>query len=158
MTYSKKCIGESEKMSKNNRNKEYRKSAKRSKNSGFGKLMMSLVILGAVLLLFINVALPMLKDSVKKAAAEKTVDMITENAEKIAADNPKVAEVLENMTEEDKEVGTEIIENHMDAETVSEVSGYVADGDQDALIKYAAENLTPEEMAQLLELYGKYGN
>ena len=145
-------------MSKNSRKNVNKKQPKRHKNSGFGRLMLSLVILGTVVLLFINVALPMLKDSVKHAAAEKTVDMITENADKIAGDNPQVAEVLENMSDEDKEVVTEIIENHMDADSVAEVTGYVTDGDKEALMKYAVENLSPEEIAQLAELYGKYSN
>ena len=149
---------EEEKMSKNNRKKVNRKPEKGHKYSAFGRLMLSLVILGTVILLFINIALPMLKDSVKHTAAEKTVDMITENADKIAGDNPKVAEVLENMSDEDKEVVTGIIENHMDPQEVAEVTGYITDGDQEALMKYAVENLTPEEMAQLAELYGKYSN
>ncbi|WP_029230966.1 hypothetical protein [Butyrivibrio sp. VCB2006] len=145
-------------MSKNNRNKAHKKTPKTSKNSGFGRLMLSLVILGVVLLLFINYALPMLKQSVKKAAAEKTVDVITENAAKVAGENSLVTKVLENMSEEDKEVVTEIVENHMDKESVSEVMDYVNEGDKEGLMKYAAENLTPEEMAKLAELYMKYGD
>ena len=144
-------------MSKNNRNKAYKNGAKRQKNSRFGRLMMSLVILGVVVLLFINYALPMLKGSVKKAAAEKTVDILTENAVKVAGEDSQVAQILENMSEEDKEVVTEIVENHMDAESVTEVMGYVSEGDKDGLMRYAAENLTPEEIAKLAELYGKYG-
>ena len=61
------------------------------------------------------------------------------------------------MSEEDKEVVTEIVENHMDAESVTEVMGYVSEGDKDGLMRYAAENLTPEEIAKLAEMYGKYG-
>ena len=144
-------------MSKNNRNKAYRNGANKQKNSGFGRLMMSLVILGVVALLFINYALPMLKGSVKKAAAEKTVDILTENAVKVAGEDSEVAQILENMSEEDKEVVTEIVENHMDAESVTEVMGYVSEGDKDGLMRYAAENLTPEEIAKLAEMYGKYG-
>ena len=143
-------------MSKNNRKNVNKKPAKRHKNSAFGRLMLSLVTLGTVILLFINIALPMLKDSVKHAAAEKTVDIITEHADKIAADNPKVAEAIENMSEEDKEVVTQIVENHMDPEEVAEVTGYINDGDKEGLMKYAVENLTPEELAQLAELYSKY--
>lgn len=145
-------------MSKNSRKKVNRKAAKARKNSAFGRLMLSLVILGTVILLFINVALPMLKSSVKHAAAEKTVDMITDNADKIAGENSEVAQVLENMSDEDKEVVTQIVENHMDPEEVAEVTGYINDGDKDALMKYAVENLSPEELAQLAELYGKYSN
>ena len=145
-------------MSKNNRNKIHKNTAKAHKNSGFGRLMMSLVILGVVVLLFINYALPMLKTSFKKSAAEKTVEVLTENAVKVAGEDSQVTQILENLSDEDKEVVTEIVENHMDAESVTEVMGYVSDGDKDGLMKYAAENLSPEELAQLAELYGKYGN
>ena len=145
-------------MSKNNRNNVNRKPAKKHKNSAFGRLMLSLVILGTVILLFINIALPMLKESVKHVAAEKTVDVITENAEKLAGDNPKVAKALENMSDEDKEVVTQIVENHMDPEEVAEVTGYINDGDKEGLMKYAVENLSPEELAQLAKLYSKYSD
>ncbi len=143
-------------MSKNSRKKVYNNSGKAGNNSAFGKVMIIIVILGVVILLFINYALTLLKQSVKKIAAEKTVDIITNNAEKIARNNPEVSKILDSMTEEDKEVVAQIIENHMDAESVSEVMEYVNEGDKDGLIKYAAENLTAEEISQLMGLYGKY--
>ena len=149
-------MGEEEKMSKKSRNNVYNKPGKASNNSPFGQLMLSIIILGVVALIFINFALPLLKQSVKKVAAQKTVDIITENAEKIAASNPEVAEILDSLTEEDKEVVSEIIENHMDNESISEVMEYVKDGNQEELIKYATENLTPEEMTELIGIYGKH--
>ena len=156
MTYSKKLVGELEKMSKNNRKKVYKKPAKQGNNSTFGKAMITIIVLGIVFLLFYNYGYPMLKKTIKRAAAQKTMDVITENVEKIAGNNPQVAEVLESLTEEDKEAVAEIIENHLDAESVGEVMGYVSEGDEEALIKYASENLTQEEISDLLELYGKY--
>ena len=145
-------------MSKNNRNSVNSKTKKPSKNTAFGKLMCSLVILGVVLLLFINFALPLLKKEVSHMAAEKTVDIITQNADKIAGDNQEVKKVIESMSDEDKEVVTEIIENHMDAKTATEVMGYVNDGDKEALMKYAAENLTAEETLELINIAGKYAD
>ncbi len=144
-------------MSKNNRKNVNEQSSKHRNNGGFGRLMISLIILGVVILLFVKFALPMLKSSAKKVAAEKTVDVLIENADKISGGNEQVTQVLESMTEEDKEIVSEIIENHMDAESVSEVMEYVNDGDKEGLMKYATENLTPEEIEKLAELYGKYG-
>ncbi|MBQ2313960.1 MAG: hypothetical protein II187_03580 [Treponema sp.] len=46
----------------------------------------------------------------------------------------------------------------MDTETVSEVMEYVTDGDQQGLIEYASENLSPEEVMELMEIYGKYAD
>ncbi|SFC34876.1 hypothetical protein [Butyrivibrio sp. YAB3001] len=144
-------------MSKNNRKKVCTKPARPVNKSCFEKVMITLIIAGVVILMFINYALPVIKNSAKKVAAEKTVDMITKNAEKIAVENPQVAEVLESLTEEDKQVVSEIIENHMDSETVGEVMGYVTNGDKESLVKYAADNLTAEEISELMKLYGKYG-
>lgn len=149
-------MGEEEKMSKNNRNKKYNNASKQGKSSTFGKLMISVMVLGIVLLIFINYALPMLKESASKVVADKTVDLITENAEKIAEGNPEIKQFLENMSEEDKETVSEIISEHTDAETVSEVIGYVNSGDKESLIEYATQNLSPEEISTLMELYGKY--
>ena len=143
-------------MSKNNRKNINTKSGKPSKNTAFGKLMISLIILGIVILIFRNFAWPLLKKSASHAAAEKTVDIITQNADKIAETNPEVAQILESMTPEDKETVTEIIESHIDAETAGEVMKYVNEGDKDALIEYATENLSPEEIAELVNMYGKY--
>ncbi len=149
-------LGEVQKMSKDNRKKVNTKTQKAEKNSTFGKVMITIIVLGIVILLFYNFVFPKVKKSVSHIAAEKAVDVITKNAEKVAETNPEVARVLESMTEEDKEVVTEIIENHIDAGAATEIMGYVQDGDKDALMDYATENLSPEEIAELMKLYGKY--
>ena len=143
-------------MSKDNRKKVNTKPQKPSKNTTFGKVMITIIILGIVFLLFYNFVLPKVKKGVSHFAAEKTVEVITQNAEKVAESNPEVAKILESMTEEDKDTVTEIIENHMDAGTAAEIAGYVQDGNKEALMDYATENLSPEEMAELMKLYLKY--
>ncbi len=143
-------------MSKNNRKKEYTNSAKPAKNSLFGQAMITIIILGVITLLFINVILPRMKNKIKEVAAEKTVDIITQNAEKIAGENPEVAQFLESISDEDKETVTEIISEHMDAETVTEVMEYVKDGNKEELIKYAQDNLSESEISDLMEIYGRY--
>ena len=145
-------------MSKNSRKKVNNISGKASKNTGFGRLMFSIVVLGIVLLLFINFALPLLKKEVSHIAAEKTVDMILSDPEKIAGENKEIKKVLESMSDEDKEVVTGIIENHMDAKTVTEIMGYVNDGDKAALMEYVNENLSTDEVMELMEMYGKYSD
>ena len=62
------------------------------------------------------------------------------------------------MSDEDKEVVTEIIENHIDAETATEIMEYVNNGDKAALMEYAGENLSADEMMELMEMYGKYSD
>ena len=143
-------------MSKNNRKKVYNDGAKADKNSTFGKVMITVIILGIVAWLFITYALPGVKKKTAEVAADKTIDIITDNAEKISGGNPEVAEMLESLSEQDKETVKKIMSDHMDAETVTEVMGYVKDGDKEALIDYAQENLSPLEIAELLKIYGKY--
>ncbi|SFP74935.1 hypothetical protein SAMN04487928_10792 [Butyrivibrio proteoclasticus] len=145
-------------MSKNKRKNAYYKSKKEDKNSAFGHLMISIIILGVVVLLFINVALPIIKEGTKKIVAEKTVDLIEDNIDKIAADHPEVKEALESLSEEDRETVTEIIADHIDTETAGEVMEYVNEGDKDGLMEYAVENLSPEEISKLAEIYGRYSH
>ena len=144
-------------MSKNNRKKVYTNRRKSSNSGAFGKLMLSIIILGIVILIFINVALPIVKEKAKEKIAEKTVDVITDNVDKIAGENPEVKEMMESLSEEDKETVAEIISEHMDTETVTEVMEYVNEGDKEGLINYAVENLSPEEISELMEIYGRYG-
>ena len=151
-------LGEVEKMSKNNRKNVNNISTKQNKNTGFGRFMFSIVVLGVVILLFINFALPLMKKKVSHVAAEKTVEMILADPEMIAGDNKEIKKVLESMTDEDKEVVAGIIENHMDAETVTEVMGYVNSGDKEAIMKYVSENLSVEETMELIQMYGKYSD
>ena len=145
-------------MSKNKRKNVYHQNKKEDKNSAFGHLMISIIILGVVVLLFINVALPIIKEGTKKIVAEKTVDLIEDNIDKIAADHPEVKEALESLSEEDRETVTEIIADHIDTETAGEVMEYVNEGDKDGLMEYAVENLSPEEISKLAEIYGRYSN
>ncbi len=145
-------------MSKNKRKNVYHQNKKEDKNSAFGHLMISIIILGVVVLLFINVALPIIKEETKKIVAEKTVDLIEDNIDKIAADHPEVKEALESLSEEDRETVTEIIADHIDTETAGEVMEYVNEGDKDGLMEYAVENLSPEEISKLAEIYSRYSN
>jgi sensor histidine kinase regulating citrate/malate metabolism len=122
------------------------------------RLVFTMIVLCVVIMIFIKVAVPMIAQKTKKAAAEKTVEVITQNAEIIAGDNEEVKEAIQNMSEEDKETLTEIVEDHMDAETVSEVMGYVEKKDKEGLMKYASENLSEEEIIKLIGIYSKYAN
>ncbi len=145
-------------MSKNNRKKVYTKRANTDKNGAFGRLMISIIVLGIVILLFINVALPIIKESARKAVAEKTVDLLTENVDKIAKDHPEIKEALESLSDEDRETITEIVAEHLDTESAGEVMDYVTKGDKEGLMEYAIEKLSPEEMLKIAELYKKYSD
>ena len=116
--------------------------------------MFAAVIL--VLVVFIKVAIPAVKHKAKEAVAEKAVETVFENAGKIPGAGEKIEEITSKMSEEDKQKVTEIVEEHMDAETVTEVMQYVNEGDESGLMQYAAENLSPEEIKELTDMYQKY--
>ncbi|MBO4457335.1 MAG: hypothetical protein J5802_06435 [Butyrivibrio sp.] len=114
------------------------------------------MVICIVLILFVKFAFPMIVKKTKKAAADKAVDIMYENIDKIAGDNPEVKEALESISEEDKEKVSEILAEHMDANTMTEVAGYVNNNDQEGLVEYATENFSPEELAEFKDLYEKY--
>ena len=145
-------------MSKNKRNTVKYDKAGPDRSAAMARLVFTMIVLCVVIMIFIKVAVPMIAQKTKKAAAEKTVEVITQNAEIIAGDNEEVKEAIQNMSEEDKETLTEIVEDHMDAETVSEVMGYVEKKDKEGLMKYASENLSEEEIIKLIGIYSKYAN
>ncbi len=143
-------------MSKNSRKNVYNNRKKSGNGGALIRFILTLAVLSIVVFIFICYAFPIIKNSAKKAAAEKTVDVITENIDAIAGDNEQIKEVVDKMSEEDKETVTEIVTEHMDTETMTEVMDYVNKKDKDGLVRYATENLSEEEISELLEIYSKY--
>ena len=87
---------------------------------------------------------------IKKAIVSEAVDQYIEKSD------GKVKEIAESMTEEDKDTVTEIIANNVELEDIPEVQSYISSGDTEGLMKYAKENLSEDEQAQLAELMLKY--
>jgi hypothetical protein len=142
-------------MSKNKRDKVKYDTTGNDKSGALVRLIFTLIVLCVAAMIFIRLLAPTVKHEAKKIAAEKTVDVITEKIDTIAADNPEVKEIVNNLSEEDKQVVTDIITEHMDTETMSEVMEYVGNKDKEGLMKYAKENLSEEELEQLIDIFGK---
>ena len=143
-------------MSKQSVNKNGKNGKNPGKNSTFEKIMIGVIIAGIIIFVFINFAWPKLSKKTKEVAADKTVEVIVQNADKVSGGNDQIKDMLENLSEEDKKTVSEIIENHMDQETISELMGYVKNKDKESLMKYAAENLSASEILKLMEIYNKY--
>ncbi len=143
-------------MSKQSVNKNEKNGKNPGKNSTFEKIMIGVIIAGIIIFVFINFAWPKLSKKTKEVAADKTVEVIVQNADKVSGGNDQIKDMLENLSEEDKKTVSEIIENHMDQETISELMGYVKNKDKESLMKYAAENLSASEILKLMEIYNKY--
>ena len=65
-------------------------------------------------------------------------------------------EIMDSMSEEDKDTVTEIIAQNFTASTISDLDSYISDDDPEGLMKYAQDNLTEEEVAELEEIMKKY--
>ena len=87
---------------------------------------------------------------VKKAAVEKAMDTYIEKSD------GRVKEIVESMSEEDKDTVTEIIANNVSLDSIPDVTNYVSSGDANALLDYAQENFSDEEIAELTEIMKKY--
>ncbi len=85
-----------------------------------------------------------------KAVVTEALDVYIENAD------GEVKEMAESMTEEDRETVTEIIAENVTLDSVSEMQSYLASGDKDAIIAYAENNLSEEEIQQLTEIMSRY--
>ncbi len=99
----------------------------------------------------------------KKNVADRAADMVVEKAveqalesQGIPADDRVVNEVLEMIDPADKQAVSDIIVNHFDADTVTEVTGQLVSGDSAAAMDTMRENLSEEEMQTLLEMAEKY--
>ncbi len=87
---------------------------------------------------------------IKKAIVNEAIDQYVEKSD------GKAKEILDSMSEEDKDTVTEIIANNVDLEDIPEIKSYISNRDTAGLMQYAQENLSAEEQAELAELMVKY--
>ncbi len=87
---------------------------------------------------------------IKKAIVSEALDTYVEQKGGV------VKEVVDSMSEEDKDTVTEIIADNVSIDSISDVQSYISSGDSAGLMKYAQENLSEEEQAELLEIMAKY--
>ena len=117
-------------------------------------LILELVALVALLLYFG-------KTKIEKTIVHKTTDqvietIVTDQARKMGASDAEVQQVLNQITEDDKQVVEEIVLNHFDSDTIDKGTEYVLSGDVEGLKQYASQTLSPEETQELMNLYEKY--
>ena len=87
---------------------------------------------------------------ITKAVVEKAMDAYIETADS------DTKAIFNSMSEEDKDIVTDIIAENVSLDSISEVQSYVAKGDKDAVAKYAQENLSEEDQKILIEIMSKY--
>lgn len=97
-------------------------------------------------------------DTKKKKAANPITKAIVKEAINTYAQqaDDDTKKIYESMSDEDKDKITEIIASNVSLDTISTLQSYVSGGDSDALMKYANDNLSKEELAELTEILTRY--
>lgn len=91
-------------------------------------------------------------------ASRQLVDGIAGEIATESGDNAteKVEDLYDALNAEEKNAVDDIISNHTSVENARTVQALMAEEDTQGLREFILETLTPEETAQLLELYEKY--
>ncbi len=102
-------------------------------------------------------------DNTKKTKRKSKANPITKAVVSEALDSyvsgsdDKTKEIYDSISEEDKDVVVDIIASNVSLGSISDVSEIASNGDKDALIEYAEENLPEEDQEELLSILSKYG-
>ncbi len=98
------------------------------------------------------------KQASKRAKANPITKAIVSQAldSYVESSSGEAKEIMESMSEEDKDAVTEIIAGNVSLDSISKMQSYVSDGDTSGLMKYAEENLSEEDMQDLTEIMSKY--
>ncbi|MCD8365416.1 MAG: hypothetical protein LUC83_06320 [Clostridiales bacterium] len=126
---------------------------KRRKKRTLQKILLVVIILVIIVLIAFFFVIRPLKKKLTSTVVEKVIEM------QVSSDSDSdvtAEEILDAMSEEDQETLEEICSDHMDAQTIADISSYVAQGDTASIKSYLQESLTEEELAEVYEIYEKY--
>ncbi len=88
--------------------------------------------------------------SVAKTIVDKAVDQYAGNA------SSEVKEILDSVSEEDKDRVTDIMIDNISIEDIPDVESYISNKDVNGLKDYAKEKLTEEDYSELTGILEKY--
>ncbi|MCD8156005.1 MAG: hypothetical protein LUD53_00845 [Clostridiales bacterium] len=126
---------------------------RRRRSSALQKIILVIVILVIVILIAFFFVIRPMKQKLASSVAEKVIEM------QVSSDTDSdvtAEEILDVMSEEDQATIEEICEEYLDVQTLTEISGYMAQGDTASIKAYVEESLSEEELAQIQEIYEKY--
>ncbi|MCC8017854.1 MAG: hypothetical protein LIO39_04505 [Lachnospiraceae bacterium] len=126
---------------------------RRRRSSALQKIILVVVILVIVILIAFFFVIRPMKQRLASSVAEKVIEM------QVSSDTDSdvtAEEILDVMSEEDQKTIEEICEEYLDVQTLTEISGYLAQGDTASVKAYVKESLSEEELAQIQEIYEKY--
>ena len=131
-------------------------SRQRKKRHIVLKCILAILILGGA-------ALYICRDQVKSVVTKKAASVVAEKLieEKLANEveipsGLDVSSMIETMDDADVATVTDIVEENMDEETVSDVTSYITSGDMTGLKQYVKDTLDGEDETKITEIYDKY--
>ncbi|MCD8333299.1 MAG: hypothetical protein LUB60_04125 [Clostridiales bacterium] len=126
---------------------------RRRRSSALQKIILVIVILVIVILIAFFFVIRPLKQKLVSSVAEKVIEMQVSSDSEYAA---TAEEILDVMSEEDQATIEGICEEYLDVQTLTEISGYMTQGDTASIKAYVKESLSEEDLAQIKEIYEKY--
>ncbi len=134
-----------------------KKKRKKKKNNQRIWVIVFIVLLVIDLILLV----PVMKRQIAKKATGVIVDSaiseISSSGVLTEEQTNQLSELIENLPEEQQEQVVDIVENHLDVSTVSELTDIAQNGNTQDLLEYAQSELTDEEMQTLLDIAAMYG-
>lgn len=128
-------------------------SKRKKKGSAMPTVLGVVVALALIIGVAYFVVIRPMKEKAVDTVAEKAITSVASQA---GVESSKAAEIYDSMSEEDKEVVKDMIEEHADPATVQKAVDLYQDGDTEALKEMAVNEFSEEEIEQLKELYKKY--
>ncbi len=130
-----------------------RRGNRRRRRHPLPKVIVVLVVIVLIVVLGYKYIYQPVKSKVASTMAEKVIEAQLASDPELAA---QADEILDSMSESDRETVEGIVESHMDAAAISKAAGYAASGDTSSLKEFAKEILSDQEIAEIKEIYNKY--
>ena len=123
---------------------------KQKKNTGLKVILV--ILIAAIIGLF---GYSRIKTKVVKQAAKVVV---RDQLKNYGITDSQIDSVLDQIDEQDQEIVTNILSDHVSVSSIQEVQKYVASGDLQGLAEYAESELSDTEKQELTDLAVKYKN
>lgn len=125
----------------------------KKRHSGLHRFITVAVIIGVICLGGWYLTTHVLKQKVESAVTDR---LLNEAIQAAGVDSETVQEIVNSMDPEDKQKVEDIVDDHVNAETIKDVQGYISDGDTQGLKQYAKSQLNDQEQAELYDIAKKY--
>lgn len=125
----------------------------KKKHSGLRRFITVIVIIGVICLGGWYLTTHVLKQKVESVVTDR---LLNEAIQSAGMDSETVQEIVNSMDPEDKQKVEDIVDDHVNTETIKDVQGYISDGDTQGLKQYAKSQLSDQEQAELYGIAKKY--